>query len=510
MKLFSLSVIVLITISSISSQAKQIKMLGNGTIKTEEIEKTITGLMDSAQVTGLGLAILNNNKIAYVKAFGFRNKEEGALLNENSIMLGASFSKAVFSYLVMRLVQDGVLDLDKPLYQYLDKPLPEYDDYRDLIADDHWKLISSRMCLSHTTGFPNSRQFNPRGNNKLEIFFTPGTRYAYSGEGFQLLQFVIEHITHKELEELAQEKVFKPLGLKNTSYVWQNRFKDNFALGHDDIEIPIDYYGKITKASAGGSLHTSILDYAKFIEAVMQGIRLTQSSKQEMLSPQITIKSKHQFPSLSDEVTDQNDSIALSYGLGWGLFKCKYGRAFFKEGHGEGWQNYNVNFIDQKISIIIMTNSANGEIIFKDVLAKIIGDTFTPWEWEGYIPYYSMEKRSIGRRMYDIIKQKDVTEAILKYRQIKASLSNAYNFDESELNDLAYQMIKENRIEDAIELFKLNIEEYPNSANVQNSLGEAYIINGNKELAVKYYKKSLELDPQNANAVEMLKKLGEQ
>ena len=106
-----------------------------------------------------------------------------------------------------------------------------------------------------------------------------------------------------------------------------------------------------------------------------------------MIEPQIETTSKHQFPTISDETTDENKVINLSYGLGWGLLKCKYGRAFFKEGHDDGWQHYTINFIDKGISIIIMTNSDNSESIFKELLEKIIGDTFTPWQWECNTPY---------------------------------------------------------------------------------------------------------------------------
>ena len=88
-----------------------------------------------------------------------------------------------------------------------------------------------------------------------------------------------------------------------------------------------------------------------------------------------------------EETTTENAAIDLSYGLGWGLLKCKYGSAFFKEGHDDAWRNYNINFIDRGIAIIIMTNSANGELIFKELLATLIGDTFTPWKWESYFPY---------------------------------------------------------------------------------------------------------------------------
>lgn len=119
-----------------------------------------------------------------------------------------------------------------------------------------------------------------------------------------------------------------------------------------------------------------------------------------------------------------------------------------------------------------------------------------------------MEKQSVGRRLYDIIKVKDGQEAISKYRQIKTRGSQTYNFDENELNDLAYQMIREKRIDDALELFKLNVEEYPNSANVFDILGEAYLLKGNKELAVQSYKISLRLNPLNKNAAATLKKIG--
>jgi hypothetical protein len=119
----------------------------------------------------------------------------------------------------------------------------------------------------------------------------------------------------------------------------------------------------------------------------MQGKGLDKNAKDLMVSPQILIHSKYQFPTISDETSTDNDNIKLSYGLGWGLLTCKYGRAFFKEGHDDGWEHYNINFIHKGISIVIMTNNSNGEKTFKEMLEKIIGDTCTPWRWERYIPY---------------------------------------------------------------------------------------------------------------------------
>jgi CubicO group peptidase (beta-lactamase class C family) len=360
-----------------------------------------------------------------------------------------------------------------------------------------------RTCLSHTTGFPNQR------DSKVQFFFKPGTRYAYSGEGIALLQFVVEHVTNKGLEELAVKKVFKPLGMNRTSFIWQERFEDNFAVGHDITGFPIDTsFGRWAHANGGGSLLTTIADYAKFVGAMMQKKGFDETTWQVMLSPSIRIKSKHQFPTLSNEITNKYDSIELSYGLGWGLFTTPYGKAFFKEGHGPGWQNYNVNFIDQKTSIIIMTNSDNGEKIFKDLLEKVIGDTFTPWEWEGYIPYYLIKPISIGRYLYDIILFQDVDKAIETYKRIsKSSSKNSFVFNEDELNNLGYQMIKESKLPESVKLFELNVKEYPESANTYDSRGEAYMRNGQIDLAIKSYEKSLELNPANDNARAMLRQL---
>jgi hypothetical protein len=132
---------------------------------------------------------------------------------------------------------------------------------------------------------------------------------------------------------------------------------------------------------------TTISDYSKFVEFIMQGKGLSKKYRKIMLNPQIEINSKYQFPTIIDETTMENKSIHLSYGLGWGLMKCKYGRAFYKEGHDDAWRNYTINFYDKGVGIIIMTNSANGELIYKELLEKIIGDKFTPWQWQRYLPY---------------------------------------------------------------------------------------------------------------------------
>ena len=137
----------------------------------------------------------------------------------------------------MQFVQEKVIDLDKPLVEYLTKPLPEYKingwrkGYQDLKDDDRYKKITARMCLTHTTGFPNWRWFE--ADKKIKFKFDPGTRYSYSGEGLYLLQFVIEQVTGKDYETISQERVFKPFAMTNTSQIWQARFDTNICYGHN-------------------------------------------------------------------------------------------------------------------------------------------------------------------------------------------------------------------------------------------------------------------------------------
>jgi CubicO group peptidase (beta-lactamase class C family) len=99
------------------------------------------------------------------------------------------------------------------------------------------EIMTARMCLSHTTGLPNVRWIHPTTGvldtlGVMKIYFAPGKKYAYSGEGIKLLQLVIEEITKKNVEELAIEKIFKPIGMTRTGYIWHERFDDNYAIGH--------------------------------------------------------------------------------------------------------------------------------------------------------------------------------------------------------------------------------------------------------------------------------------
>jgi CubicO group peptidase (beta-lactamase class C family) len=386
----ALATLLALTLASGSGGSKEIehrheiKRIDGTTISAAAADKAIKRLVDVAHVTGLSVAILNDNRVVYEKSFGFSNAEAKKPLRPDTVVYAASLTKALFAYLVMQLVDEKIIDLDTPIERYLPKPLPQYEKYKELAADERYKQITLRMLLSHTAGFPNFRFLNEDG--KLDIKFTPGTRYAYSGEGINLLQFVIEAKTGKSIADMMDERIFKPFGMKQTSMTWQPRFEADYAFGYDESGKSLGH-NKRTGVRAAGSMDTTLADYARFIEAVMQGKALSRRGKGEMLRPQIEIRSKAQFPTLRNEFTDENHAIHLAYGLGWGLFTTPCGKAFFKEGHDDGWENHVVVFPEKKIAILLLSNSSNGDSIFKELLETLAGDHWTPWRWEGYTPY---------------------------------------------------------------------------------------------------------------------------
>lgn len=379
----------LLTISTIIF-GQTIKRLDGSKITTDSLYAKIEYLMKVANVSGVAVAVFNDNKPVFNKTFGLANVPKNMPFEKTSVMYGASFAKMVFGYIAMQYVQEKVIDLDKPLVQYLKQPLTEIKingfrrGYHDLKDDKRYEKITARMCLSHTTGFPNWRWFE--ADKKLKIKFEPGSRYSYSGEGLYLLQFIIEQLTGKDYETISQERVFKPLGMMNTSQVWQTWFDNSICYGHNPKGEPYELM-KWKEAGAGGSMSTTFEDFTKFYTHLISGKGLSRKSFKEMTSQQVRIKSRSQFGPLSQIDSTDNDNIKLGYGFGVGTFTSPFGRAFFKEGHDEGWGHYSVAFPDKKIAVVIMTNNDNGESIFKELLEYSIGDKFTPWKWENYIPY---------------------------------------------------------------------------------------------------------------------------
>jgi serine-type D-Ala-D-Ala carboxypeptidase/endopeptidase len=369
-----------------------ITRLDNSTITASQLDKKISQLMTDAAVHGMAISIFNNGQPVYKKTFGYKRFDTREPLQTTTNFYGASLSKAVFAVLVMKLVEEKVINLDTPLQDYLPQPVYEYgegtswnQDYTALKNDSLYRKITARHCLSHTSGFANWRWDEP--DQQLRVRFEPGTRYSYSGEGLCYLQFVVEKRTGKLLNELMQEKLFGPLGMKNSSYTWQPEYEKNYCFGHDKTGKVLEK-DKDNAPRAASTLETTPEDYALFIAAVLQKKILRSSSYDTLFSQQLRIRTRFQMgPRAWQDTTSDNDAILLGYALGWGRLQTPYGFGVFKEGHGDGFQHYSILFPEKKLGIVILTNSDNGEGIFKELLAFAIADTYTPWYWEQYIPY---------------------------------------------------------------------------------------------------------------------------
>jgi CubicO group peptidase (beta-lactamase class C family) len=228
----------------------------------------------------------------------------------------------------------------------------------------------------------------------MHLHFRPGTRFQYSGDGINLVQFVIEQKKRRPLDELMQEAIFAPLGMSRTGMIFREAFAADVADRYDASERFIAKTRR-SPARGAGSMTTSATDMARFLSALLSGGVIRASAREAMLSPVIRIHSLHQFPALANGgESEEARRVGLAYGIGWGLLThTRFGPAFFKEGHGDGAQNYMICFERRKQCMIILTNSDNGELAFRPLLETILGDTVTPWEWEGYTPEYIERSR---------------------------------------------------------------------------------------------------------------------
>lgn len=336
-------------------------------------------------VTGAQIAMLHNGHVEWTYAYGLRDIEHHLPMTPDTYIWAASITKSVFATWVMTLVEQHHLDLDKPIAEYMPGGISGYYHNTSLLtADPRYRRITPRMLLSHTSGLCNYAPADmPDG--KLRILFDPGTRYAYSGEGLTLLQYVIEQaITHEPIEKSMQRDLFTPLGMNSTSLTWNDRFLDNNAVRYGADQKFLNYTRK-DNARASGSMATSVNDLSRFLEAFFANRILKPATREHMLTPQITIHATHQFPTIDPTTSQEGPAVGLAYGLGWGLLThTKYGPAFFKEGHGDGAENYLICFTQHQDCMILLTNSDNGELAFRPLFEQLLGDTVTPWTWEGY------------------------------------------------------------------------------------------------------------------------------
>jgi CubicO group peptidase (beta-lactamase class C family) len=356
--------------------------------------------LEANHVTGAEIIVLDHGQLIWSAAFGLRRKATDTTpalpMDTQTTLWAASITKSVFATYVMQLIERGEFDLDLPIARQLPQPLDTYEPYKQkastIVHDAAWPSVTPRMCFNHTSGLANFADIEP--DKKMRLRFKPGTQFLYSGECINLVQFVIEQKMGKPLDQLLQEAIFAPLGMTRTGLIYRTEFADNVADRYDLNEV-FRSQTKRFPARGAGSMTSSAEDLARFASALLAGKIITPATQKAMLAPTFKIRTEHEFGLTDHEgLGKEGPAVGLAYGVGWGLLThTRFGPAFFKEGHGDGAQNYIICFERRQACMIILTNSDNGELAFKPLLETILGDTVTPWEWEGYTPSYIEESR---------------------------------------------------------------------------------------------------------------------
>lgn len=358
-----------------------------------ELDAEVARAMAATQARGLAIAIIDRGRVVRVRSYGDRNAA-AAPLQKNTIMYGASLTKSAFAYMVMQLVDEGRLDLDRPLAQYLERPLPDYPNedkyapWADLAGDERWRAVTARHLLTHSVGFANFAFLEPDG--RLRFHFDPGARYAYSGEGFILLQFVLERGLGLDVGVEMQRRVFDRFGMTNTSMIWRPDFAANLADGWKS-DGSVEPHDERSKVRAAGSMDTSIDDIAKFAAGYVRGEGLTAGSREALIARQLPITSASQFPSLQPELAAESRRGQPAAGLGVIVFDGPQGPGFMKGGHNDSTGNTLVCVQRRQRCVVILANDVRAEAAFPRLVEFAIGKTGAPWRWEyGEMAFWAM------------------------------------------------------------------------------------------------------------------------
>lgn len=475
-KLITLSVTVLLISTNVSF----------GQDKAKQIDKLMSLYSEYGQFNG-SILVSEQGKIIYKKGFGMANMEWEIPNKPDTKHRLGSVSKQFTALLILKLVEEGKLKLDVPIATYL-------PDYPKKNAD----IITLHHLLTHTSGIPNytsfpnffkevSRNyFTPEDFVKqfanLPLQFTPGEKFAYSNSGYFLLGYIIEKVSGKTYEQNLQETIFIPLKMNNSGYDNSNVILKNRASGYEKngnvyvnapfIDMSIPY--------AAGSLYSTVEDLFLWDKALYSNQLLTPKSMDLFFGSHIS-------------------TGYGSYAYGWNIDEISNGKEKIKIlEHGGGINGFNtvISRIPSNKSLVVILNNTGGTYL--NEMNKAIQAIL-------YNKPYEMPKMSMAIALQNIISEKGLTVGMQKFKELQKSAK--YAIKESELNDVGYQFLQSDKIDEAIEIFKINVDAFPKSGNAYDSLGEAYLKSGNKELAIQNYKKSVALDPKNENGIKVLEEI---
>ncbi|MDN3205587.1 serine hydrolase domain-containing protein [Algoriphagus sediminis] len=311
-------------------------------------------IMEQNEIPGISLTYIESGEIKLETGQGKKNDTE--TVDQETVFSAASLSKPIFAYIVMQLVEEGTLELDRPLH--------EYYEYPDVANEKRHLGVTAKMILSHTSGLPNWRK------KKLKFLFEPGEKYSYSGEGYVWLQRVVEHLKGKRLDEIAQEYVFGPLDMKRSGYVFRPDFEDNYSISYKKNGESREK-NRIDQENAAASLQTTGGDYAKFLKALLSGDAISDETRELMFTPVKTTQPKEDDPK-------------IFWGLGVGIQITENGPQIFQWGDNWTFRGFFTANISTKDAVVYLTNSENGLIPLREIVGTFMDDPQPAADWLNY------------------------------------------------------------------------------------------------------------------------------
>jgi CubicO group peptidase (beta-lactamase class C family) len=497
MKKVNLIILLFLALNSFAQQVNdKIKLFENDFKhwdKSKNKKYTLKERMDFYSVNAVSIAVIKDYKIEWTKAYGYADVSENRKATTQTLFQAASISKSFTSLGILKLVQEGKLGLDDDINNYLKTWKFPYDSV------SKGKKITIANLLNHTAGMsvggfggyqkgkdlPTTIQtlegLKPSNSNAVRSIFEPGLKFQYSGGGTTINQLIVENTTGEKFEDYMLKNVLTQLGMTCSSFNQppSNEKENILATGYNDgEEVKGKYHIYPEKAAAG--LWTNPTDLAKYIIETQLSL-VGKSNK--ILSKEMSVKR-----------LENNFGVFLN-----DFNEVKY---FGHSGGNEGFVCYYVGSLEDGNGMVVMTNGRSSMF-----LEEVVSSIASLNNWKNY-PVES-KKESISLTIQKECK-KSINKGVELYKNLKKNKSNEYNFsNENELNQLGYEFLRDAKIESAIKIFSLNVTEFPNSANVYDSRGEAYFDKKEYLLSKTDYLKVLELEPTNQNAKEMLLKIEE-
>lgn len=451
--------------------------------KSQKIEELVNKYHEYNQFTG-SVLVAENGNVIYKKGIGLANIEWNISNEPDTKFRLGSITKQFTSMIIMQLVEKGKIKLDDKLSEYV-----QY--YRK----DQGDKITIHHLLTHTSGIPNytndpkfmkETSRDPYGVKEFiekfcsgDIEFEPGTKWNYSNSGYFILGAVIEQVTSKPYETVLKENIIEPLGMNSTGYDHNQEIIYKRASGYQKTFSTIENapYLDMSLPYSAGSMYSTVEDLYKWDQALYTDKLLSNDYKDIMFKP-----------------------FLENYAYGWGVMDLQIGDSKKKViSHSGGINGFNtiiVRFVEDRHLIVLLSN----------VLPPNLGSLYKSIASILYNQSYEMPKKSLAELLAKDIESKGIENSIKEFNTLKENRKE-YQVNENEMNQLGYMLLGSNNIKEAIEVFKLNTEIFPESFNVWDSFAEAFMISGDKENAIKYYKKSLELNPDSQNGKDALKKL---